>query len=63
MPVSLNLLVHLGGEIVTRVVTESDVGAFARKHFAHGGADATRSAGYERALSLKQETHSATFLL
>ena len=61
--VSLNLLNRLGGEIVTGVVTESDVGTFASKHLANCRTDAARSTGYERALSFKQKTHLAMFLL
>jgi hypothetical protein len=60
---SLNLLAHFGGEVVTRVVTKGDVGTLARKHFANCRTYATRSSGYERALSLKQETHLTMFLL
>src|SRR5215213_932023 len=61
--VRLDLLTHVGGKIVTRVVAERHVGALTREDFAHRRTDATRSAGYERALSLKQETHLAIFLL
>src|SRR6185369_9728909 len=61
--VALDLFARRGSQIVTRVVTERDICAFARKDFANGRTDATRSAGYERALSLKQQTHLAMFLL
>ena len=61
--VGLNLLTHFGGEIFTRVVTEGDIGALACEYFADCRTDATRSTGYERALSLKQQTHLAMFLL
>ena len=62
-PCAFDLLTHLGGEVVARVVAESHIGAFARKNLANCRTNATRSAGYERALSFKQKTHLAMFLL
>jgi len=59
----LDFLTNLGGEVVARVVAESHIRAFARKYFANRRTDATRSAGYERTLSLKQKTHRRLFLL
>ena len=61
--VSFDLAAHFAGEIVACVVTESDVGALARKNIAHGRTDATRSTGNERAFSLKQKAHVAMCLL
>src|SRR5262249_21350604 len=61
--VGLDFLTHVGSKIFTRVVAERHVGALTRKDFANRRTDATRSAGYERALSLKQQTHLAIFLL
>ena len=40
-------------QIVTRIVIERDVGAFARKDFAERGANPSRSAGDERAFTFK----------
>ena len=40
-------------QIVTRVVIERDVGAFARKDVAERGANPSRSAGDERAFTFK----------
>jgi hypothetical protein len=61
--VTFDLLVNFGREIVSRAVVKSDVGALTREDFAHGRTDTARSSGYERALSLKQKTHLAMFLL
>jgi len=58
-----DLLTYVGSEIITRIVAERHVGALARKDFANCRTYATRSAGYERALSLKQQTHLAICLL
>jgi hypothetical protein len=60
---SFDFAAHLLGQIVTRVVTESDVRAFAREDVAHGRTDAARSTGDERAFSLKQKAHVAMCLL
>ena len=59
----LDFLTDLGGEVFARVLAESDIRAFARKNFANRRTDTTRSAGYERTLSLKQKTHRRLFLL
>jgi hypothetical protein len=61
--VSFDLGGHRLREIVTRIVTKSHVGSFARKNVANGRTDSPRSSGYERAFSLKQQTHLAFFLL
>jgi hypothetical protein len=61
--VRLDFLTHLGGEILTRVVTERHIGALACEYFADCRTYASRSTGNERALSLKQQTHLAIFLL
>jgi hypothetical protein len=50
-------LTDLGGEVIARVVAKSHVSALAREYFANRRTYATRSSGYERALSLKQKTH------
>jgi hypothetical protein len=60
---SFNLSHHVSGKIVPRAVIKGDIGALARKHFAHCRTYATRSTCYERALSLKQKTHLDMFLL
>src|SRR5215203_2857922 len=53
--IGFNLLGHLGGEIVTRVVAKGHIRALAGKNVANRSTDATRSTGDERALSLKQK--------
>ncbi len=50
---SLDLLLYFFGEIVSGVVVERNVRAFASKNLAECGAYPTRSAGYERTLSFK----------
>src|SRR5881275_487308 len=55
--VSFNFAVHLSGEVVTTVVAESHVGAFAGKDLADGRTNAARSTGDKRAFSLKQKAH------
>ena len=58
-PISFDLLDHLGRKVVARVVAESHVRTFARKHIADCRTNATRSSSDERLLSLKQKTHLA----
>src|SRR5262245_18034447 len=60
--VTLDLAGHVGGEVVARVVAKSHVGPFARKYVTNCRTYTSRSSGDERPLSLKQKTHSVTFL-
>ncbi len=56
--VCLNLCADLRREIVATVIVEGDIRAFAREYFADRRTDTARSAGYKRAFSFKQKTHS-----